>query len=335
LSEHKKISIGVLGCSRVAKKYFLPYVKSSESVDLGFIGSRSLERAQQFAKEYGVAKFGSYEDVINSNVDIVYISLPISMHEEWSIKAAKAGKHVLCEKSSTTSYESAKKILHICKENNVRILETFAFRYHPQHELVKKLIINELGEINNFYGMFGFPPPPNETDIRWQKELGGGVLNDVTCYPICASRIVFNEEPISVQAHFEYDKKFEVEKHTNAMIEYSNQRTAFVSSGYNNYYQSKYSVWGSKAKISTKRAYAVPQSYTTSVFLHKNDEIIEKTIKPVDQFGIMCDIFCNVITKKIINPYNFEKDLLDQAKLMEAIRISDQENRIVLLSEFK
>ena len=136
MSEHKKISIGVLGCSRVAKKYFLPYVKSSEFVDLGFIGSRSLERAQQFAKEYGVAKFGSYEDVINSNVDIVYISLPISMHEEWSIKAAKAGKHVLCEKSSTTSYESAKKILQICKENNVRILEAFGFRFHPQHELV-------------------------------------------------------------------------------------------------------------------------------------------------------------------------------------------------------
>ena len=335
MSGHKKISIGVLGCSRVAKKYFLPYVKSSESVELGFIGSRSLERAQQFAKEYGVTKFGSYEDVINSDVDIVYISLPISMHEEWSIKAAKAGKHVLCEKSSTTSYESAKKIVFECKENNVRILEAFGFRFHPQHELVKNLIDTELGEINNFYGMFGFPPPSNETDIRWQKELGGGVLNDVACYPICASRIVFNSEPISVQAYFEYDEKFGVEKHANAMIKYSDQRTAFASSGYNNYYQSKYTVWGSKAKISTKRAYAVPQSYTTSIFLHKNDEIIEKTVDPTDQFGIMCDIFCNVITKKIINPYNFEKDLLDQAKLMEAVRVSDQENRIVMLTEFK
>ena len=162
MSGHKKISIGVLGCSRVAKKYFLPYVKSSESVDLGFIGSRSLERAQQFAKEYGVAKFGSYDDVINSNVDIVYISLPISMHEKWSIKAAKAGKHVLCEKSSTTSYESAKKILQICKENNVRILEAFSFRFHPQHIKIQDLIKGELGKLHNFYGSFGFPSPPTD-----------------------------------------------------------------------------------------------------------------------------------------------------------------------------
>jgi len=334
LSGHKKISIGVLGCSRVAKKYFLPYVKSSESVELGFIGSRSLERAEQFAKEYGVTKFGSYENVINSDVDIVYISLPISMHEEWSIKAAKAGKHVLCEKSSTTSYESAKRIVNACKEKNVRILETFAFRFHPQHEIVKKLMRDELGEINNFYGIFGFPRPSDENDIRLQKKLGGGVLNDVTCYPICASRIIFNSEPTSVLAHFDYDEKSGVETHANITMKYSNRRIAFASSGYDNYYQSQYSIWGNKAKISTKRAYAVPQDYTTSIFLDKNDQILETSIPPADQFGIMCDIFCNVITKNIPNPYDFEKDLLDQARLMESIRISEQQNRVVLLSEF-
>lgn len=332
MPEHKKIQIGVLGCSRVAKKYFFPYVSSSELADVEFIGSRALEKAQEYAKDCSVTKYGNYDDVINSDVDMVYISLPISMHEEWSIKAAKAGKHVLCEKSSTTSYESAKKILHACKENNVRILEAFAFRFHPQHKIIKNLMCDELGEINNFYGIFGFPPPP-EGDIRWQKELGGGVLNDVTCYPICASRIVFDSEPTSVLAYFDYDKKFAVENHANALIKYSNQRTAFVSSGYDNYYQSKYSIWGSKAKISTKRAYAVPQDYKTSIFLHKNDKIIETTVKPADQFGIMCDIFCNVITKKIINPYDFEKDLLNQARLMDAIRVSEMEERVVLLSE--
>ena len=255
------------------------------------------------------------------------------MHEEWCIKSAKSGKHILCEKSSTTSYESAKKILNVCKENNVRILEAFAFRFHPQHKLIKNLIDDELGEINNFYGIFGFSSP-DEHDIRWQKELGGGVLNDVTCYPICASRIIFNSEPLSVLAYFEYEEKFGVEKHANALIKYSNQKTAFISSGYDNYYQSKYSIWGSDAKISTKRAYSVPQDYNASIFLHKNDEIIETTVLPADQFGIMCDIFCNVITKKITNPFDFEQDLLNQARLMESIRISQQENRVVLLSEF-
>ena len=85
----KKLQIGVLGCSRVAKRYFFPYISSSEFADVGFIGSRSLEKAQQYAKDYDVTKYGSYEDVVNSDVDIIYISLPISMHEEWCIKSAK------------------------------------------------------------------------------------------------------------------------------------------------------------------------------------------------------------------------------------------------------
>ena len=174
-----------------------------------------------------------------------------------------------------------------------------------------------------------------EGDIRYDSKLGGGFLNDSGCYPINASRMIFEEEPIGVSSSLSIDVKTGVDISGTSYIVYKNGKTASITYGNGNYYQSKYSVWGSKAKISTKRAYAVPQSYTTSVFLHKNDEIVEKTVKPTDQFGIMCDIFCNVITKKIINPYDFENDLLDQAKLMEAIRISDQENRIVLLSEFK
>jgi len=191
-----------------------------------------------------------------------------------------------------------------------------------------------LGNIQNFYGIFGFPPPP-ENDIRWKKELGGGVLNDVTCYPICASRIIFQSEPVSVLAHLEFDKKFQVDKLADVFLKYKDEKTAFISSGFNNYYQSKYDVWGSNAKISTKRTYAVPQNYKTSIYLHKDDKIFETVIPPADQFGLMFDTFCSVVTNKTQNPYDFEKDLLDQAKLMESIRISNEEKRLVSLSDLK
>ena len=220
------------------------------------------------------------------------------------------------------------------KENNIRILEGFAFRFHPQHEQIRELICREIGELHNFYGIYGFPLPL-EDNIRWKKELGGGVLNDVSCYPIYASRLVFQSEPISVLSHLEFDKKFDVDKSADVILKYPNEKTAFVSSGFNNYYQSKYSVWGSKARISTKRAYAVPRDYKTSVYLDKNDKISETIIPPVDQFAIMFDIFCNVITNNIKNPYDFENDLLEQAKLMESIRISSHEKRLVPLSEIK
>ena len=328
------LKIGAIGCSDVAKRQFFPAINSSQLANVEYIGSRSLKKAEEWAKKYGCSKFGTYDDVIDSNIDAVYISLPIGLHEEWTLKAAKAGKHVLCEKSSTTSYESAKKMVKTCKENNIRILEGFAFRFHPQHKQIRELICREIGELHNFYGIYGFPLPL-EDNIRWKKELGGGVLNDVSCYPIYASRLVFQSEPISVLSHLEFDKKFDVDKSADVILKYPNEKTAFVSSSFNNYYQSKYSVWGSKARISTKRAYAVPRDYKTSVYLDKNDKISETIIPPVDQFAIMFDIFCNVLTNNIKNPYDFENDLLEQAKLMESIRISSHEKRLVPLSEIK
>ena len=328
------LKIGAIGCSDVAERQLFPAIDSSQLANVEYIGSRSLKKAEEWAKKYGCSKFGSYDDVINSDVDAVYISLPIGLHEEWTLKAAKAGKHVLCEKSSTTSYESAKKMVKTSKENNIRVLEGFAFRFHPQHEQIRELICREIGELHNFYGMYGFPLPL-EDNIRWKKELGGGVLNDVSCYPIYASRLVFQSEPISVLSHLEFDKKFDVDKSADVILKYPNERTAFVSSGFNNYYQSKYDVWGSNAKISTKRAYAVPQNYKTSIYLHKDDKIFETVIPPADQFGLMFDTFCSVVTKKTQNPYGFEKDLLNQAKLMESIRISNKEKKLVFLSDLK
>ena len=102
---------------------------------------------------------------------MVYISTPIGTHEEWAIKAASEGKHVYCEKSSTTSFESAKKILNIVKQNNVRIMEGFMFKFHSQHQKVRELITNnKIGEMICFNGIFGFPKFPEE-DIRYNKNI--------------------------------------------------------------------------------------------------------------------------------------------------------------------
>ena len=93
------------------------------------VGSRSPEHAQGFAEQFGCAH-GSYEDVLKSDVDAVYISLPNSMHEEWAVKAAEAGKHVWCEKPATLTYESAERMVDAAQKNNVRLMEGFMFLYH-------------------------------------------------------------------------------------------------------------------------------------------------------------------------------------------------------------
>ncbi|NDF36064.1 MAG: gfo/Idh/MocA family oxidoreductase, partial [Nitrosopumilaceae archaeon] len=112
----KKLRFGVIGCSRIASSSTVPAILESQFASLEHVGSRDKNKAESFAKKFHCEKFGSYQDVLSDNsVDAVYISLPIGLHEEWVIKAAKAGKHILCEKSSTISYKSAQKMVQICQ----------------------------------------------------------------------------------------------------------------------------------------------------------------------------------------------------------------------------
>ena len=295
-----KIRFGIIGCSRIAKRSVIPAIIKSKFAEIEIIGSRSPNRAKTFCDEFNSKKFGTYEDVLSDDsVDAVYISTPIGTHEDWTIKAASAGKHILCEKSSTTSFESAKKMIENSKQNNVRIMEGFMFRFHPQHQKVKDLINNnKIGDLVSFNGTFGFPAFP-EGDIRYNKELGGGFLNDSGCYPVYASRMVFNEEPLAVFHTNVLDPKTGVDVKGTSLLIYENEKTATITYGNGNYYQAKYEIWGSDGIISLDRAYSVPPDFTTKVSLQYNIEnnwdgrrnkIFE--INPTDHFLEMIDTFC-------------------------------------------
>ena len=213
------------------------------------------------------------------------------------------------------------------------------FRSHPQHQKVKELINDgKIGEMKSFSGVFGFPAFP-EGDIRYDAGLGGGFLNDSGCYPICASRMIFNEEPVTVGCQFKSDVAGVDVKGTSFLI-YKNQKNATITYGNGNYYQAKYEVWGSDGVISLDRAYSVPSDFTTKVNLQHNtennwegrrNEIFE--IQPKDHFLELLDTFCMEITGSEKAPFNFEEELLNQAKVMEAHRQSAITAKMIWLSE--
>lgn len=329
----QKIRFGIIGCSKIANRSTIPAMKNSNFAELKMISSRSNEKAKKFARFFGCENFGTYNDVIQSEeIDAVYISLPIGLHEEWSIKASEAGKHVLCEKSSTTSYSSAKLMIESSKKNNVRIMEGFMFKFHPQHKKVLEFInSNKIGKPFVFCGSYGFPHV-SKGDIRYNPELGGGVLNETGCYPIYSSRIIFQSEPIGVLCNLYKDEKVGVDTKGHAYILYKEGKTAFVAFGFENFYQANYRIWGSKGIIELDRAYAVPPDFSPTIKI-QNDEMNEKTnVKPVDHFKIMINEFCT----KLNDPSDsskWEEDLLNQARLMEALRVSSNEKRFVNLSE--
>jgi len=336
-----KIKFGIIGCSRIAKRSAVPAIIKSEFAEIEIIGSRSIDKAETFSNEFNCKRYGTYEDVLSDDsVDAVYISTPIGTHEEWAIKAASAGKHILCEKSSSTSFASAKKMTRYCKQNNVRIIEGFVFRFHPQHQKVKELIYNNrIGDLVSFSSSFGFPAFP-EGDIRYDSKLGGGFLNDSGCYPINASRMIFEEEPIGVSCNLSTDAKTGVDVRGTSYMIYENEKIASITYGNGSYYQSKYNVWGTEGIISLERAYSVPPDFKTNVNIQYSTEnnwggrkFENYQINAANHFTEMINAFCLEISGNKKSSFNFEEELENQAKVMEAHRISSNEKRFVSLDE--
>ena len=330
------LKFGIIGCSRIAKRSVIPVIQKSEFAELEIIGSRSNDKAKEFASEFNCKKFGTYDDVIlDKSVDAVYISTPIHTHAKWSNKATAAGKHVYVEKSATDDLESAKEMVESAKTNNVRLMEGFMFRFHPQHQKVKELIKEgKIGDVKSFNGVFGFPAFP-EGDIRYDS----GFLKDSGCYPISASRMIFDEEPLGVSCIQKKIPESSVDVGGSAILFYENGKIATITYSNGSYYQAKYEVWGTDGVISLDRAYSVPPDFTTKVTLHYNTEnnwdgrrteIFE--IEPKDHFLEILNAFCMEIigTKKA--PFNFEQELLNQAKVMFAA--SSSENKVFWFKDY-
>ena len=341
MSKMEPLKFGIIGCSRIANRSVIPAILKSEFAELEAVGSRELGKAEKFSNEFNCKKFGNYEDIILDNsIDIVYISTPIGTHEELAIRAIENGKHVYCEKSSTTTFQSAKNIVEQAKKNNVRVIEGFMFRFHPQHEKVKELINNKkIGKLVNFNGIFGFPKFP-KGDIRYENKLGGGFLNDSGCYPICASRMIFDEEPIGVSCNLSIDEETGVDVKGTSYMTFRDGKTASITYGNGNYYQAEYTIWGTDGIISLDRAFSVPPDFKTVVNIQRsedknwNSRKNEKIELPeFDHFKKLINTFCLEIQGKQKMQYNFEEDLLNQAKVLEAHRISDNEKRFIRLDE--
>ena len=329
----KQLEIGIIGCSSIGKRVIFPAIKESDSCKLGIIGSRSPKKAKNVALEFQCKKFGNYNDVIeDKETDLIYISLPIGLQEYWVMKAAKAGKHVLCEKSISTSHTSIKKIWREFKKNKVKILEAFSYRYHPQHIFVKKsLKNNSVGNVHNFSTTFLLPIIPSTRDFRFDKKLGGGILNDVGCYTINASRYFFENEPISITCNLFTDKKFNIDVKGSIIMSFGNEKTSFGLIGYDNQFFSDYRIFGKKGVIISKKPYNIKKTETTEIQIKTKKIKIKKIVK-TNQSKLMIEEFCREIKSK---KHDYSNEIIKQSKVMEAARISNIKNKTVFLSDLK
>ena len=328
------VRLGLIACSSIARRRFVPALKASPVARLERVGSRDPAKAEKYAHEFGCAKFGSNEAVLaDPEVDAVYISTPIALHEHWARLAAQHGKHILCEKSSFRSYAAARDILKSCAAKKLRFMEGFVFRYHPQHALVKKLISEDrIGTPRVFQGELTYPNPP-AGDFRHDPRLGGGVFYDGGGYPIAAALMTVPSAPTSISGHLHFDKETGVDDTVAVTIVFTGGEVAQCSAGFGLHYRSRYSITGSEGRIELERAFSVLPDASTVVVLESKAGNERITVSPADQFRLMIDDFADE-TVRGKRKRDFEDQCLKQSAVMDAAWRSHHEKRTIELAEY-
>ena len=228
----RKVKWGVLGTADIARGQTIPGMQQAEHCELYAIAGRKLEKAQSYQQQFGFRKaYGSYDELLaDPEVEAVYIPLPNDLHCEWSIRALKAKKHVLCEKPLAVSEAQVEEMFRTAEENGVLLMEAFAYLHSPFVKAVKaELDAGVIGEIRYFESAFITGRRP-DTDIRLRKETYGGAFYDLGCYPLSMAMWMLGKEPDEVRAIAQFSEK-QIDLFTSALLLYQNGMVANIDCG--------------------------------------------------------------------------------------------------------
>lgn len=314
----RPLRFGVIGCGRIATRSMIPALIASEHAELIAVASRSAEKAQSTASTFGCEAVAGYENLLTrDDLDAVYIALPIGLHAEWTLAAARAGLHVLCEKSLAGTLAECEQMVQAANEAGVALLEAFAYRFHPNHARVAETIASGvIGDPIQVRTCFGFPPL--NSAHRYDMALGGGALNDAGAYCVHASRMVFGIEPVAISATLDSGDQ-PVDIHGAALFDFGQGRSAVLGFGFDNMYRNTYEVWGTKGVLSLTRAFSNPPSLEASMVITRQDGMQEHSLPAADHFVCQVDAFCAGAGDATVRQ-SWRDEALGQARAMEQVR---------------
>ena len=223
---------GILSTAKIAREQLVPAIQTARNGTLAAVASRSRDRADAFARQFGIPiAFGSYEDLLDSDqIDAVYIPLPTSQHVEWTIRALDAGKHVLCEKPISLRAGEIDQLIEARDRTGLLATEAFMVTYHPQWHKVRALLgegaIGTLRHVQGAFSYFNVDPD----NMRNKLELGGGGLPDIGVYPTVAARFATGKEPVRARASIDRDPNFGTDIYANCQYDFGSFDMAFYCS---------------------------------------------------------------------------------------------------------
>jgi predicted dehydrogenase len=260
------LRIGVMSTADIAIKKVIPGMLRAARCEVVAIASRDGERARATARALGIARaHDSYEALLaDPDVDAVYIPLPNHLHRDWSIAAARAGKHVLCEKPLATSAADAETIVAACREAGVVLMEAFMYRLHPSWVAVRDLVASgRIGQpvaVQSWFSYFNDDP----ANIRNIAAYGGGALFDIGCYNINLSRMLFAAEPTRVVASIVRDPATGVDIITSAILDFPTGVATFTCATRTETDQ-RVHVYGTTGRISVDIPFNIPPDRPTAI----------------------------------------------------------------------
>ncbi|MBO69130.1 MAG: NAD-binding protein [Acidiferrobacteraceae bacterium] len=318
---HGIVRYGLISTAKIGLNAHLPASRTSKNSEIVSISSRTASKAEAAAKEHGLARwYGSYEEQLaDSYIDAVINSLPNSMHCEWTIKAAEAGKHILCEKPLAVSIKECQRMIDAADSNNVLLVEAFTHRWNPHLRKARELIANGvLGNIATIDAALCFNAEP-ENNIRYSGELAGGALWDAGCYAVYAARFVLSEEPVRVRGIGHDSGGWDVDTTFSGIIEFPSGAIANVTGSMDQPFRCQISIDGSKGRIE------IPAMFDDSgpiiVKTSDNENKQEITTPAPNRFTAQLDEFSQcILTGK---PPEFSaKDGLHNTAVIEALYTS-------------
>jgi xylose dehydrogenase (NAD/NADP) len=292
----EKIRWGIVSTANIGRAAVIPAIQNSFNGELVAVGSRDLQKAQEFAGRLAIPRsYGSYEALLDAeDIDAVYIPLPNSLHREWVIKAAKARKHILCEKPLALNAHECLEMEAAASEYGVKLMEAFMYRFHPRTEKILELVKNgELGELRLIHSAFTFrlTRPDN---IRLKPELGGGSLMDVGCYCVNLSRTVARAEPVEVQA-FAHWGASGVDDQLAGSLRFDNGLLAQFDCALTLERREAYELAGTDAFFSVTDAFLPGKEDVTFFEQRSHGEVRQHQVSGADEYQLMVEHFAECV----------------------------------------
>lgn len=311
---------GILGTGLIGRR-FAQGLSGVREQRLQAVGSRSLDSARRIVEEYTARAYGSYEEVLEDPlVDIVYVALPHHLHTEWTVRAARAGKHVLCEKPFALDAAEARAALGEVGRCDVFFMEGFMYRCHPQNiELHRFVTSGELGAVERVHAEFGFNASRDWRNFRTDPELGGGALMDVGCYCVSMARWLVGEEPDGVR----YDVRRApagYDEHGEGRLEFPSGVVATFTTGMHDEYDNRVEIVCERGRITVPSPWFCDEAY----------EIVADEETREVRLGADLDLFGNeaVVVGEWIErrqcPFVTWDDTLANAAVLDRLRASAQ-----------